>query len=158
LLSWRAFGDTASPATAMFQVNRFTDKNSNSMPSIVLIDDDAELQNLLKLHLTAVGYSVRIAASAKEGMSAIHSKHPDLILTDISMPDMDGFELLKTLQHDEATSGIPVIFLTGTVDHESHVRGMKMGATAYLEKPIQRRDLLQSVSAALQGVGKSLKD
>jgi two-component system sensor histidine kinase/response regulator len=124
------------------------------MASIVLIDDDSELQNLLRLHLTAVGYSVRIAANAKEGIRAIRSKLPDLILTDISMPDMDGFELLKTLRHDETTSGIPVIFLTGTVDHESHMRGMKMGATAYLEKPIQRHDLLKSVSAALQGAGK----
>lgn len=126
--------------------------------SIVVIDDDAELQNLLRLHLMAVGYSVRIAGSAKEGMRAIQSNVPDLILTDIAMPDMDGYELLKTLQRDDATRAIPVILLTGTVDDDSRLHGMQLGAAAYLEKPVTRRDLLKSVSTALQVAGKKIKN
>jgi len=126
--------------------------------SIVVIDDDAELQNLLRLHLMAVGYSVRIAGSAKEGMRAIQSNVPDLILTDIAMPDMDGYELLKTLQRDDATRAIPVILLTGTVDDDSRLHGMQLGAAAYLEKPVTRCDLLKSVSTALQVAGKKIKN
>lgn len=125
--------------------------------SIVVIDDDAELQNLLRLHLMAVGYSVRIAGSAKEGMRAIQSNVPDLILTDIAMPDMDGYELLRTLQRDDATRAIPVILLTGTVDDDSRLHGMQLGAAAYLEKPVTRRDLLKSVSTALQAAGKKIE-
>ena len=105
----------------------------------------------------AVGYSVRIAGSAKEGMRAIQSNVPDLILTDIAMPDMDGYELLRTLQRDDATRAIPVILLTGTVDDDSRLHGMQLGAAAYLEKPVTRRDLLKSVSTALQAAGKKIE-
>lgn len=124
------------------------------MASIVLLEDDASLRDTLRLHLSSAGYSVRVAADATEGIRAIMEAVPDLILLDISLPYMGGFELLEVLQRDETTQGVPVILLTGLRDDESYMKGMRLGATSYLTKPVSREDLLEAIAAALRGANK----
>ncbi len=124
------------------------------MASILVIEDDSSLRDTLRIHLSSAGYSVRVAADATEAIRSILSGVPDLILSDISLPYMDGFELLEVLRRDESTRSVPVILLTGLVDDDSYVRGIKLGATAYLTKPVLRDELLKSISAALRGAGK----
>ena len=124
------------------------------MASIVLLEDDASLRDTLRLHLSSAGYSVRVAADATEGIRAIMEAVPDLILLDISLPYMGGFELLEVLQRDETTQGVPVILLTGLRDDESYMKGMQLGATSYLTKPVSREDLLEAIAAALRGANK----
>ena len=124
------------------------------MASIILIEDDASLRDTLKMHLSSAGYSVRIAEDAAEGIRAILSALPDLILSDISLPYMDGLELLDVLRRDETTQAIPVILLTGRVDDENYLRGMQLGAAAYLTKPVKREELLKAIAAALRGTNK----
>lgn len=124
------------------------------MASILIIEDDPSLRDTLRIHLTSAGYSVQVAADATEAIRAILTGVPDLILSDVSLPYMDGFELLEVLRRDESTRSVPVILLTGLVDDESYVRGLKLGASAYLTKPVLRADLLREISAALRNATK----
>ena len=121
------------------------------MASILVIEDDSSLRDTLRIHLTSAGYSVRVAADATEAIRAILATVPDLVLSDITLPYMDGFELLEVLRRDESTRSIPVILLTGLVDDDSYVRGLQLGATAYLTKPVLRDELLKAITAALRG-------
>ena len=97
---------------------------------------------------------MRVAADAAEGIRAILAALPDLILSDISLPYMDGLELLDVLRRDETTHAIPVILLTGRVDDENYLRGMQLGAAAYLTKPVKREELLKAIAGALRTVNK----
>jgi len=124
------------------------------MASILVIEDDPSLRDTLRIHLSSAGYSVRVAADATEAIRAILAGVPDLVLSDISLPYMDGFELLEVLRRDESTRSIPVILLTGLVDDDSYVRGIKLGAIAYLTKPVLRDELLKAISGALRSAGK----
>jgi DNA-binding response OmpR family regulator len=124
------------------------------MASIVILEDDTALSETLRLHLSSEGYSVRVAADATEGIRAIMAEVPDLILSDISLPYMGGFELLEVLQRDETTQSVPVILLTGLRDDESYMKGMQLGASSYLTKPVSREDLLEAIAAALRTANK----
>ena len=104
--------------------------------------------------MSSAGYAVRVAADATEAIRAILTGVPDLILSDISLPYMDGFELLEVLRRDESTRSVPVILLTGLVDDDSYLRGIKLGATAYLTKPVLRDELLKTIAAGLRGAAK----
>jgi DNA-binding response OmpR family regulator len=124
------------------------------MASIVILEDDASLRDTLRLHLSSAGYAVTVAADATEGIRAIMAGIPDLILSDITLPYMGGFELLEVLQRDETTKDVPVILLTGLRDDESYMKGMQLGATSYLTKPVAREELLEAIAAALRSAGK----
>jgi DNA-binding response OmpR family regulator len=124
------------------------------MASILVIEDDPSLRDTLRIHLSSAGYSVRVAADATEAIRSILTGVPDLVLSDVSLPYMDGFELLEVLRRDETTRLVPVILLTGLVDDDSYVKGIKLGATAYLTKPVLRDELLKTISGALRGAAK----
>jgi DNA-binding response OmpR family regulator len=124
------------------------------MASIVILEDDASLRDTLRLHLTSAGYTVRAAADATEGIRAIMDEVPDLILSDITLPYMGGFELLEVLQRDDTTKDVPVILLTGRKDDESYMKGIQLGASSYLTKPVAREELLEAIAAALRTAGK----
>jgi len=124
------------------------------MASILIIEDDSSLRDTLRIHLSSAGYVVRVAADATEAIRAILAGVPDLILSDVSLPYMDGFELLEVLRRDESTRSVPVILLTGLVDDDSYVRGLQLGATAYLTKPVLREELLKAIAAGLRSAGK----
>ena len=127
------------------------------MASILVIEDDSSLRDTLRIHLSAAGYSVHVAADATEAIRAILTGVPDLILSDVSLPYMDGFELLEVLRRDESTRSIPVILLTGLVDDDNYVKGIRLGATAYLTKPVLRDELLKAISGALRTTGKKVE-
>ncbi len=126
------------------------------MASILVIEDDSSLRDTLRMHLSAAGYSVRIAADATEAIRAILIGVPDLILSDITLPYMNGFELLEVLRRDESTRSIPVILLSGLVDDDNYVKGILLGATAYLTKPVLRDELLKTISGALRSAAKKI--
>jgi DNA-binding response OmpR family regulator len=124
------------------------------MASILVIEDDSSLRDTLRIHLSSAGYSVRVAADATEAIRAILAGVPDLILSDVTLPYMDGFELLEVLRRDESTRSTPVILLTGLVDDDNYVKGIRLGATAYLTKPVLRDELLKTISGALRGAAR----
>jgi DNA-binding response OmpR family regulator len=117
---------------------------------VLILDDDRTMLELLRVHLKAVGHVVRIAPDAADGIRAILSDPPELILSDIGMPYLDGIELLRALRSDPATRKIPVIFLTGRTDDDTLVKARQLGADDFLTKPIQVEDLLSSIDKVLK--------
>ena len=95
-------------------------------------------------------YDVEIAANGRLGLEMATSNPPDLVLLDITMPEMDGWEVLKRLKDNPSTSMIPVILLTGKVEHESVLQGYKTGADYYIAKPFTRNQLLNGITMFLQ--------
>ena len=105
------------------------------------------MRELLRLHLTRAGYAVRATANGIEAGHAILGLTPDLIITDVNMPHMDGFELVAAMREDPKARDIPVIFLT--IQEDDFDRGAKLGAVEYLTKPIRLDALLAKVARHL---------
>jgi DNA-binding response OmpR family regulator len=118
-----------------------------ALKTILVVEDDETMRELLRLHLTTAGYAVRVAANGIEAGHAVLGITPDLIITDVRMPHMSGFELVEALREDPAMAKIPVIFLT--IEGESYDRGARLGALEYLTKPIQLEALLKKVGKHL---------
>ena len=120
------------------------------MAKVLVIDDDVGLLDLLRVHLKNAGHAVRTASDAADGIRAILADPPELILSDVGMPYLDGMELLRALRSDALTRKIPVIFLTGRADDDTLVRAHQLGVDDYLTKPIQSEELLSSIDRALR--------
>jgi DNA-binding response OmpR family regulator len=116
---------------------------------ILIIDDDIGFRDLLRIHLTARGYQVSIAEDGVTGGRALLAETPDLIISDVNMPFLDGFELLSLLRADESTASIPVILLSGRSDGDTMAKAVELGASDFLTKPVTRDQLLESVEACL---------
>lgn len=114
-----------------------------------MVDDDQSLRELLRLHLSNAGYEVRVA---EDGISAgymVLRERPDLIITDVNMPHMDGFEFIAALRSDDTVPPVPVIFLTSLTEGEE--MGRELGAVGYLTKPVRADKLLEMVAQSVGG-------
>ena len=120
------------------------------MAKLLLIEDDVSMLDLLRVHLKAAGHAVRAVSDAADGIRAILAEAPELILSDIAMPYLDGMELLRALRSDPMTMRIPVIFLTGRADDDNLVKARQLGVDDFLTKPIQVEDLLSSIDKVLK--------
>lgn len=116
---------------------------------ILVVDDDENLCELLRMHLAAAGYEVGTAHDAISAGYQVLKNPPDLILSDVKMPFMDGFEFIAALKADATLPYIPVIFLTSIEDGDS--RGKELGAVAYLIKPVRADRLLELVAQHVPG-------
>jgi two-component system, chemotaxis family, chemotaxis protein CheY len=116
---------------------------------ILIVDDDESLRELLRLHLSAAGYEVQVAPDAIAAGYLVLQGAPDLIITDVNMPHMDGFEFVAALRSDAAWSSIPVIFLTSVEDGDA--RGRELGAVGYVTKPVRADRLLALVAQHVPG-------
>jgi CheY-like chemotaxis protein len=116
---------------------------------ILVVDDDASLRDLLRLHLSAAGYEVETAADGIAAGYQVLKAPPDLIITDVNMPHMDGFEFVAALKADKSLPPIPVIFLTSL--EEGDQRGRELGAVGYVTKPIRADRLLALVAQHVPG-------
>jgi CheY-like chemotaxis protein len=116
--------------------------------SILVVDDDQSLRELLKLHLSAAGYAVNTAADGIEAGYFVLRSPPDLIITDVNMPHMDGYTFVEALKADKSLPKIPVIFLTSMDDFD---RGKELGAVGYITKPVRADRLLAVVAENLPG-------
>jgi DNA-binding response OmpR family regulator len=117
---------------------------------ILIIDDDEGFRFLLRMHLTHAGYEVQVAGDGVEGANALLAQPPDLVISDLNMPFLNGIELLTLLKQDQTTAAVPVILLTGSGDNEILDKARSLGAAGILTKPVTREDLLASVSACAQ--------
>ena len=110
--------------------------------NILLIDDNKLNARMIDLILKNDNFSVMSTTSGQEGLKLAESKKPDLILLDIMMPVMDGFEVCRRLKASEGTRDIPVIFLTSKSDSDGVVKGFDLGASDYVTRPFNRTELL----------------
>jgi DNA-binding response OmpR family regulator/nitrogen-specific signal transduction histidine kinase len=109
--------------------------------TILIIDDDAPSLKALMDHLQELGFKTLAARNGERGLKVAHRSNPDLILLDVMMPKMDGFETCRRLKENEATKNIPVIFLTALADTTNKIKGFEAGAVDYIAKPIQNREV-----------------
>ncbi len=120
------------------------------MTRILVIEDEAViLENILDL-LEAEGFEVYGALNGTEGIRLAKERHPDLIISDVMMPGIDGYDVLETLQNDPATAIIPFIFLSANAALKDIRKGMNLGALDYLTKPFSRIDLLSAVRSRVE--------
>lgn len=116
---------------------------------ILVVEDDESMRDLLRMHLASAGYEVSTAPDAISAGYQVLKSPPDLIVTDVMMPHMDGFEFVAALKADRTLPDIPVIFLT-SVDDGEH-RGKELGAVGYLTKPVRADRLLALVAQHVPG-------
>jgi len=117
-------------------------------PQIVLADDNADMRDYVQ-RLLSTEYEVIAMADGRRALQAARDRRPDLVITDVMMPELDGFGLLKALREDPATASIPVIMLSARAGEEARVEGLEAGADDYLFKPFSARELLARVDGTL---------
>jgi len=122
----------------------------NTRQKILIIDDEAVIRNVLKSSLKKEGYEAWTAANGTEGLEMAAEILPDIILLDINMPDINGYEVLERLLADKETSDIPVIFLTARADKAEQVRGLEAGAVDYITKPFYLKEVLARIRIHLR--------
>jgi DNA-binding NarL/FixJ family response regulator len=113
---------------------------------ILVVDDEAKLLRAVAVTLRGEGYEVTTARSGAEALVAVNASVPDLIVSDIRMPGMDGYQLARALRSNPRTELIPVVFLTAKGERKDRLAGIRTGADAYLTKPFDPEELLAVVS------------
>ena len=123
--------------------------STNSTVRILVADDNADMRDYLERLLTS-SYTVEIVADGITALNTARNNPPDLVLSDVMMPGMDGFELLRSLRANPETQEIPVILLSARAGEESRIEGLEAGADDYLIKPFSTRELLARIEATLK--------
>jgi len=116
---------------------------------VLIVDDDEQLREFVRVNLEMDGYLVREAASAEEGLAALEEQAPDLVLLDVMMPRVDGFEMLRKMQEEHGLRSVPVIMFSGKVDEETASRAAREGAQAFVGKPFDPQALIESTKQIL---------
>jgi len=116
---------------------------------ILIVDDQEEVLSLLKDYLTGSGFEVTVCKEPKDVLSSINSFKPDLILLDLLMPDLGGFEICEILNNDPRTQGIPIIIISGLDGSVDMKKACKLGVVGYLVKPFSLDTLSKEISKAL---------
>jgi DNA-binding response OmpR family regulator len=119
------------------------------MKKILVVDDEQDVVDVLRLVLGKNGYEVLTATSGMDGLTQAQCALPDLILLDIMMHQVDGWEVLKLLKLDERTGGIPVVILSARVEPKDKIRGLQEGAIDYVTKPFAVREILEKIESLL---------
>jgi DNA-binding response OmpR family regulator len=121
-----------------------------SMPySILSVDDEPDVTALVRFHFSKAGYEVLTAASGREAIETIRCRHPDLVLVDLMLPDIDGLGLCEIIRQNSATAAIPIVILTSWATAEARQAGLELGAIDYVTKPFSPRDLVDRVARLL---------
>jgi DNA-binding response OmpR family regulator len=118
-------------------------------PRILVVDDDPDIRTILKMMLAGSGFEVTLAADGEAGWKSAAENPPDLLLTDIMMPGLDGFALLQRVRADPRSRSLPVILLSAKSSPEDVARGFDLGADEYLTKPCPKAELLARVRASI---------
>ena len=113
------------------------------------MDDEPEAVELVEFNLKQAGYAVTTAADGAEALKKAHAQPPDLVILDVMLPEMDGFEACKVLRLDPATAKVPIIMLTAKAAEIDRVLGLELGADDYLTKPFSPRELLLRIKKVL---------
>ena len=117
---------------------------------ILVVDDEPDILSVLVYHLSREGYRVTTAVNGPGALTTANAERPDLIILDLMLPGMDGYEVLQRLRSQQRTEAIPVILLTARREEEERVRGFEVGADDYITKPFSARELTLRVEALLR--------
>ena len=125
---------------------------------IMVVEDHTDTCELLRYNLTVAGFEVRTALDGKQALSVMDRWRPDLVLLDLMLPEMDGFEVCRTLKQIPSLSAVPVIFLTARTDEVDRVVGLELGAEDYVLKPFSTRELLLRIKIVLRRISSGHDD
>lgn len=118
-------------------------------PTVLVADDNADICDLLQIGLARLGVRVLVASNGREAYDSILANHPDLVLLDLMMPEMSGLEVLEKLRADDQYQHLPVIMITARTQDDDVERGYALGASDYVTKPFNLKDLMGKVAALL---------
>jgi len=127
-------------------------ESTNWMPQIMVVDDDPDTVSILARHLQREGFTAIEAISGPECLRIVHEHRIDVILLDLMMPGMDGFQVCRALKLDPETAEIPVIMITARDDLDARAEGMRLGVSDFLAKPVFRRQLANRIRAQLETI------
>lgn len=119
---------------------------------VLVVDDEPQIRRVLRLALTAQGFDVRVTADGEAAMDLLHDWHPDLVITDLSMPDMDGLEVTRRIRRE---SRVPIIVLSVKGEEPAKVAALDAGADDYVTKPFGMNELHARIRAAFRRVGEA---
>jgi DNA-binding response OmpR family regulator len=119
-------------------------------PVILVVDDISQNNELLEAYLTPQGYDVITALSGEEALQKIAANQVDLVLLDVMMPGMDGFEVMRRIRQDPKTKMMPVILITALKETEDRIKGIQSGCDDYISKPFNKNELLARVQSLLK--------
>jgi DNA-binding response OmpR family regulator len=123
---------------------------SESKPTILVVEDDLDVAEMLSAYFGVQGYEVLIASLGEEGVLSCRTDRPDLVILDIRLPDIDGYEVARQLRTNRRTADIPIIFLTDKRHREERLQGLELGADDYITKPFDIQELRLRVRNALR--------
>ena len=118
--------------------------------NVIIVEDDEDIADSIRYNLEREGFRVRIAVTGEEALNLILSGPPSLILLDLNLPGMNGFEICRRLRAESLTAKVPILVLTARADETDKVLGLNMGADDYITKPFSMRELVARVNAALR--------
>jgi len=121
----------------------------NIHQSVLIVDDESMARTLLRLMLVRAGFHVSEAEDGYDALEKVRKNQPDVILLDVMMPGMDGFAVCEKLRSEPITAELPIIMLSAKTDLDSINKGLRVGATVYLTKPISPEELTHHVKEAL---------
>jgi PAS domain S-box-containing protein len=148
-LGWRSdISVTGAESAAAMAAISSSAAEPDPRPLVLLADDNADMRNYVRRLLEA-SYRVVAVGDGREALAAAQARHPDLVLTDVMMPNLDGFGLLRALRAEKRMAAIPVIFLSARAGEEATVIGLEAGVDDYLVKPFTARELLARVASVL---------
>jgi DNA-binding response OmpR family regulator len=130
----------------------------DSSTRVLVVDDEAPIRLLCRVNLEAEGMTVLEASDGIAGVEIAKSERPDVILLDVMMPGMDGWQVAENLTDDEATSHIPLIFLTARAELRDRAKGLELGGIDYITKPFNPVDLAKVVETLLDRVRRGERD
>ncbi len=119
--------------------------------TVLVVDDELLTRDLLRMMLERAGFEVVEAGDGRDALQKVNRQAPDLIILDVMMPDIDGYQVCRTLRQQQKTAGIPVLMLSAKTQPEDAEEGLRAGATRYLPKPITYNDLIRNVREILTG-------
>jgi two-component system OmpR family response regulator len=117
---------------------------------VFVVDDEPDVVELLQTILQAAGFEVEVATDGRSALARLLAKPADLLVLDLMMPDLDGFELLKLLRLDQRAAAMPVLIVSARTGQQDQIESLQLGANAYLCKPFSPRDLVRQIRALLE--------
>lgn len=125
---------------------------------ILVVEDEKEILDLIQMYLEREGYRTVTAMTGFEALKLIKMEHPHLVILDLMLPEMDGFEVCRHMRSDPASAGTPIIMVTAKAEHADKIVGLELGADDYVTKPFQPRELIARTKALLRRVERTNED
>lgn len=120
------------------------------MEHILIVEDEVDIATLVSFNLERAGYAVDTVHDGREGLEKILKEQPDLVVLDLMLPSMDGYQILKEMQRDTRSHAIPVLMLTAKSQIDDRIKGLELGADDYLTKPFSPKELILRVQAIIK--------